>query len=220
MNLARREFLGLAGGAVMAPAVACVAWGQAAQVTLKLHHFLPPVANGHARLLAPWAKKSRPTPATASGSTSSPRCSSAARRRSFTIRRATASPTSSGPCPARRLAAFPAIEVFELPFIAARRAVPNARAVQEFAEANLKEFAEVHPICFWAHDHGLVHANKPVKTMEDMKGLRLRSPTRLAGDALNALGVIGRPMPIAQLPEALAQKAVDGCVIPWGSCRP
>ena len=49
---------------------------------------------------------------------------------------------------------FPTIEVFELPFIAARRAVPNARAVQESPKANLKEFAEVHPICFWAHDHG------------------------------------------------------------------
>jgi TRAP-type C4-dicarboxylate transport system substrate-binding protein len=215
MNLARREFLGLAGGAVMAPAVACVAWGQAAQVTLKLHHFLPPVANGHARLLAPWAKKVEADsgnriridifPSMQLGGTP-PQLYDQVRDGVADIVW-----TLPGSTPGR----FPTIEVFELPFIAARRAVPNARAVQEFAEANLKEFAEVHPICFWAHDHGLVHANKPVRTMEDMKGLRLRSPTRLAGDALNALGVIGRPMPIAQLPEALAQKAVDGCVIPW-----
>ena len=63
--------------------------------------------------------------------------------------------------------------------------------------------------------NALAVANEIKKTMEDLKGLRLRSPTRLAGDALNALGAIGRPMPIPQLPEALAQKALDGCVIPW-----
>jgi TRAP-type C4-dicarboxylate transport system substrate-binding protein len=51
--------------------------------------------------------------------------------------------------------------------------------------------------------------------MEDMKGLKLRSPTRLAGDALKALGANGIPMPIPQLPESLAQRVLDGCVIPW-----
>ena len=35
---------------------------------------------------------------------------------------------------------------------------------------------------------GLIHANKEVKTMDDLKGLKLRSPTRLAGEALKALG--------------------------------
>ena len=216
MTLGRREFLSLAGGAVAAPAVARVAWGQTPQVTLKLHHFLPPVSNGHFKLLAPWARKVEADsgnrikidifPSMQLGGTP-PQLYDQARDGVADIVW-----TLPGSTPGR----FPTIEVFELPFIAAKRAVPNARAVQEFAEAQLqKEFAEVHPICFWAHDHGLVHANKPVKTMEDIKGLRLRSPTRLAGDALNALGAIGRPMPIPQLPEALTQKVVDGCVIPW-----
>jgi len=31
-------------------------------------------------------------------------------------------------------------------------------------------------IAFWAHDAGLIHANKPIKTMEDLKGLKLRKP--------------------------------------------
>jgi TRAP-type C4-dicarboxylate transport system substrate-binding protein len=48
-----------------------------------------------------------------------------------------------------------------------------------------------------------------------MKGLKLRSPTRLAGDALKALGANGIPMPIPQVPEALAQRVLDGCVVPW-----
>jgi TRAP-type C4-dicarboxylate transport system substrate-binding protein len=216
MKLGRRAFLSLAGGAVAAPAVARVAWGQTPQVTLKMHHFLPPVSNGHAKMLAPWAKKVEADsgnrikidifPSMQLGGTP-PQLFDQARDGVADIVW-----TLPGSTPGR----FPNIEVFELPFIAAKRALPNAKAVQEFADAHSqKEFGEVKPLGVWAHDHGLIHATKQVKTMEDMKGLRLRSPTRLAGDALNALGAVGRPMPIPQLPEALAQKALDGCVIPW-----
>ena len=215
MTVSRRRFLHTTGALLAAPAIARPAFAQA-QVTLKLHHFLPPVSNGHTKMLAPWAKSVEQDsggkiridifPSMQLGGTP-PQLYDQARDGVADIVW-----TLPGSTPGR----FPTIEVFELPFVPAKRGIANARAVQEFAEAHLqKEFGEVHPICLWAHDHGLVHANKQVKTMEDLKGLRLRSPTRLAGDALNALGAVGRPMPIPQLPEALAQKALDGCVIPW-----
>jgi TRAP-type C4-dicarboxylate transport system substrate-binding protein len=51
--------------------------------------------------------------------------------------------------------------------------------------------------------------------MEDLKGLKLRSPTRLTGEALKALGATAIGMPIPQVPESLAQKVIDGCVVPW-----
>ena len=55
MILSRRRFLGATGAVLAAPAIARPAFAQA-QVTLKLHHFLPPVSNGHSKMLAPWAK--------------------------------------------------------------------------------------------------------------------------------------------------------------------
>ena len=111
---------------------------------------------------------------------------------------------------------FPGIEVVELPFVAARRGVTNAKACQELYETNLRdEFREVHPICVWAHDHGVVHTNKPVRTLEDLRGLKLRSPTRQAGEALRLLGASAIGMPVPQVPEALAQRVIDGAVIPW-----
>jgi TRAP-type C4-dicarboxylate transport system substrate-binding protein len=216
MTLARRHFLGLAGGAVAAPWVARLARGQAAQVTLKLHHFLPPVSNAHAKFLVPWAKKVEADsggrikinifPSMQLGGTP-PQLYDQARDGVADI-----TWTLPGSTPGR----FPGIEVFELPFVAAKKATPNAHAVQAFYEAHLRdEFKEVHPLCLWAHDGGLIHANKQIKVMEDLRGLKLRSPTRLAGDALKALGANGIPMPIPQLPESLAQRVLDGCVIPW-----
>jgi TRAP-type transport system periplasmic protein len=216
MKLARRHLLRWAGAAVTAPAVARVAWGQTPQVTLKFHHFLPPISNVHTKLLVPWSKKVETEsggrikidifPSMQLGGTQ-PQLFDQARDGVVDI--AWGLPGST---PGR----FPGIEVFELPFVAAKKGVPNAKAVQEFYETNLRdEFKEVHPISLWAHDHGLIHTNKPVKAMDDLKGLKLRSPTRQAGDALKALGANGIPMPIPQLPESLAQRVLDGCVIPW-----
>jgi TRAP-type C4-dicarboxylate transport system substrate-binding protein len=111
---------------------------------------------------------------------------------------------------------FPGIEAFELPFVPSRRALVNSLALQDYADQNLgKEFSEVKPICFWAHDHGLIHAKRPVKTMDDLQGMKLRFPTRLAGEALRALGASAIGMPIPQVPESLAQGVIDGTVVPW-----
>jgi TRAP-type C4-dicarboxylate transport system substrate-binding protein len=181
-----------------------------------MHHFLPPVANGHAKFLAPWAQKVQQDsggrikvdifPAMQLGGTP-PQLFDQARDGVVDLVW-----TLPGNTPGR----FPISETFELPFVPHRKAVVNSLAFQEFADAHMKdEFKEVHPICFWAHDHGLVHANKPVRTLEDMKGLKLRFPTRLAGEALRALGVNAIGMPIPQVPESLAQRVIDGTVIPW-----
>jgi TRAP-type C4-dicarboxylate transport system substrate-binding protein len=215
MRISRRKFLSVAGGAVAAPAIARPAFAQA-QVTLKLHHFLPPVSNGHRRMLAPWAAavekdsggriKIDISPSMQLGGTP-PQLYDQARDGVVDIVW-----TLPGSTPGR----FPSTEVFELPFIAARRGIVNARASQEFANTHLgKETGDVKLLSYWSHDHGLIHANKQVKTMDDLKGLKLRSPHRLAGEALKALGATAIPMPIPQVPESLAQRVIDGCVVPW-----
>ena len=48
-----------------------------------------------------------------------------------------------------------------------------------------------------------------------MKGLKLRFPTRLCGEALRSMGVNAIGMPIPQVPESLAQRVIDGTVLPW-----
>jgi TRAP-type C4-dicarboxylate transport system substrate-binding protein len=111
---------------------------------------------------------------------------------------------------------FPRSEVIENPFISHRTALVNSLAIQELYEKHIAdEFSEVHPICVFAHDRGLIHANRRIERMEDMKGAKLRFPSRLAGDALKALGASAIGMPVSQVPEAIAQRAIDGAVVPW-----
>ena len=216
MTVTRRLFLGLAGTAVAAPAIMRVTRANAQEVTLRMHHFLPPVANGHSKFLKPWADKVGAEsngrikidifPSMQLGGTP-PQLFDQARDGVADIVW-----TLPGNTPGR----FPGIEAFELPFVANKRALVNSLALADYAEQNLQdEFKDVKPLCFWAHDHGLIHANKQVKTMDDLKGLKLRFPTRLAGEALRALGANAIGMPIPQVPESLAQRVIDGCVIPW-----
>ena len=215
MTVTRRKFLAATGAAIAAPAIARPAMAQA-QVTLKLHHFLPPVANGHAKMLAPWAKmveqdsggkiKIDIFPSMQLGGTP-PQLYDQARDGVADI---------VWTLPGSTAGRFPSTEVFELPFVGARRGIVNARASQEFADANLaKETSDIKLLSYWSHDHGLIHATKEVKTMDDLKGLKLRAPTRLAGEALKALGATAIPMPIPQVPESLANRVIDGAVVPW-----
>jgi TRAP-type C4-dicarboxylate transport system substrate-binding protein len=111
---------------------------------------------------------------------------------------------------------FPILETFELPFVAHPSALVNAQAVQDFATVHLAdELREVKPLCVWAHDQGVIHSTRPVRRLEDLKGLKLRFPTRLSGEALKALGAQAIGMPVPQVPEALAQRVIDGAVVPW-----
>jgi TRAP-type C4-dicarboxylate transport system substrate-binding protein len=217
MTLNRRTVLMGMGGAVAAPHVITSARAQTPAVTLKMHHFLPPVSNAHAKLLAPWAKKVEADsqgkikidifPSMQLGGTP-PQLFDQARDGVVDI-----AWTLPGSTPGR----FPSTEVMELPFIAAQRGIVNAHAAQEFADTFIKdsETKDVKLLAFWAHDAGHIHANKQVKTMDDLKGLRLRNPTRLAGEALKALGATSVGMPVPQVPQSLAQKVIDGAVIPW-----
>jgi TRAP-type C4-dicarboxylate transport system substrate-binding protein len=213
----RRSFLrgtAAAGALVAAPAIVRPAAAQG--VTLRLHHFLPPASNGHAKMLAPWADKVAADSQgrikiEISGSMqlggTPPQLYNQARDGVVDIVW-----TLPGYTPGR----FPITEAWELPFVASERGLVNALAAQEFGDMHLaEETKEVKLLSFWAHDAGLIHATKEVKTMDDLRGLKLRAPTRLTGEALRALGATPVNMPVPQVSESLAQKVIDGAVIPW-----
>jgi TRAP-type C4-dicarboxylate transport system substrate-binding protein len=215
MQLSRRAII-MGAAAVAAPAFLCLRWAQAAEVTLRFHHFLPPKSNVHSKLLDPWAKKVGELsggklaieifPAMQLGG-KPPELFDQAKDGVVDIVWAL-----PGYTPGR----FPRTEVFELPFIASPRGIVNAKASQEYADAHLSdEFKGVKLLSFWSHDAGVIHCRDKIETLADLKGKKLRFPTRLAGDALKAAGVAAIGMPVPQVPESLAQGVIDGAVVPW-----
>ncbi len=216
MRVARRTLLASAVASIAAPAVMRFALADAPQFSLKLHHFFSSVSGGHDKFLAPWARKIEADsggriridifPSMQLGGAPAQLFDQA---RDATVDIAWVATSLT---PGR----FPNIETFELPFVPSRRALVSSKAVEDFAAANLKdEFSEVHPICFCCTDRGVIHANQPVRTIEDVKGLNMHVQTRLTGEAMRVLGARPVPMPLAQLPLAVTEHVVDGCVDPW-----
>lgn len=216
MELPRRAFLAVTAASVAAPAVIRQARGDAPQATLKLHHFFSAVSCGHDRFLVPWARKVEADsggrlridifPSMALGGQPAQLFDQV---RDGLADIAWAAP---GLTPGR----FARVELFELPFVPARRALVNSRALEDYAAAHLQEeFREVRPICFSCMDPGVLHANRPIRTVDELKSLRLHVRNRFAGEAVQVLGGRAVPMPSAELPAAIATHVIDGCLDPW-----
>ena len=111
---------------------------------------------------------------------------------------------------------FPRVEVFELPFMMSN-AEATSRAYWEYVQTMAPdEFKDVHVLALQVHGPGVIHtADKPVKSVADMKGLKLRAPTRQVTKLLSSLGATPVGMPLPSIPDSLSKGTINGAVIPW-----
>jgi TRAP-type C4-dicarboxylate transport system substrate-binding protein len=113
---------------------------------------------------------------------------------------------------------FPLSSVIELPFL-----VPSAkigsRVIWEIQQKYLQaEYPGVKILSMWVHSPGHIHmTKKPAKTLEDVSGVRLRSPGPMQIQLLKELGVSPLTIPIPELYDALQKGMADGAVIPFSS---
>ncbi|HTZ03092.1 MAG TPA: TRAP transporter substrate-binding protein, partial [Xanthobacteraceae bacterium] len=216
MRVARRIFLASGLASLAAPSVLRLAQADTPPTVLKLHHAFSAVSSVHDKFLSPWAHKIE----TESGGRlhidlfPSMELGGAPAQLLAQARDGDVDIvwTAPGLSPGR----FPKIETFELPFLPSSRALVSSKALEDFSALYLKdEFDDVHPLCFSCADRGVIHATAAVRSIADMKNLKLHVQTRLAGEAVRVLGAQPVPMPAEELPAALSQGVVDGCVDPW-----
>ena len=123
--------------------------------------------------------------------------------------------------PSNTAGRFPRVEVFELPFMLTN-AEATSRAYWEYVQTMAPdEFKDVQVLALQVHGPGVIHtADKQVKTAEDMKGLKLRAPTRQVTKLLSALGATPIGMPLPAITDAMSKGTVNGGVIPWEVVKP
>ncbi len=111
---------------------------------------------------------------------------------------------------------FPRIEVFELPFTM-NNAEATSKAFWEYFQTQCPdEFKDTHIVALQVHGPGMFHtANKQIKSAADLKGMKVRGPTRQVTKLLGALGATPVGLPLPQIPDALSKGTIEGCVIPW-----
>jgi TRAP-type C4-dicarboxylate transport system substrate-binding protein len=211
----RRGFLKtVAVAALTAGVIPGAAFAQ--DVTLRLHQFLPPVATVPAEILKPWAER---VEAASDGKLKIEHydAMSLGGKPPELIDQAIDGVadivmTVVGYTPGR----YPKTEVFELPFMMTSP-VATSKAFQELVETDLQdgEYKDVKVLGAWVHGPGVLHTDKPVNSVDDLEGVKLRGPTRVINDMLNELGAVPVGMPLPAIPEALSKGVVNGTVIPW-----
>ena len=111
---------------------------------------------------------------------------------------------------------FPRVEVFELPFMM-NNAEATSKAFWEYTQTMAAdEFKDTQVIALQVHGPGVIHSvDKPVKSIADMRGLKIRAPTRQVTKLMGVLGATPIGMPLPQIPDALSKGTISACVIPW-----
>ncbi|HLL10325.1 MAG TPA: TRAP transporter substrate-binding protein [Rubrivivax sp.] len=111
---------------------------------------------------------------------------------------------------------FPRIEVFELPFMM-NNAEATSKAYWEYFQTQCPdEFKETQVLALHVHGPGMFHsASKPITKAGDLRGMKVRGPTRQVTKMLGSVGAIPVGMPLPQIPDALSKGTIEACVIPW-----
>jgi TRAP-type C4-dicarboxylate transport system substrate-binding protein len=108
---------------------------------------------------------------------------------------------------------FPIMEVLDLPM-----GYPNGRTATRvandfFTKFKPKELDGVKVLYIHAHGPGLLHTLKPVQSLRDLKGMKIRS-TGLSAKVVEMLGAVPVAMPQGGTYEALQRGVVDGTFTP------
>ena len=117
--------------------------------------------------------------------------------------------------PAYTRGRFHMLRASELPFLSPNAEVGSA-ATWEWYVRNVgdKEFNDVKLVTLWTHGPGHLHSKKAVKTLADLKGLKLRVGG--GGGAMSkALGAVPVPMSATKAHESLQRGTTDGVLFPW-----
>lgn len=197
--------------------LAAVQAAQAQEVTFKIAHFLPAVASTQKVVLQPWCDemgqlsngriKCQFYPSMQLGGTPG--------QLADQVKNGVAD--IAWTAPGYSTGRFPKTEALELPGVLPLGGLVGGRAIWDFYGQQLKEEYKDYKVLAMHGDGGMnIHtASKPLATVEDFKGVKLRSPNRTIARTLTALGATPVAMPPAQVTEAISKGVVDGASAVW-----
>ena len=187
------------------------------EYTFKLHHFLSAQSPAHKRMLQPWAKQVEENSGGKVAIEIYPSMSLGGRPAEL-VGQAWEGVvdlvwTVNGYTPGL----FPRTEVMELPFVYVNDPVAANLSLYDMFESELaQEYVGLEVMFLHVHaGQGIHMRNRVVRSPRELKGMKIRIPTRTGAWSIEALGASPVSMPVTDLPQALQKEAVDGAFIPW-----
>ncbi len=114
---------------------------------------------------------------------------------------------------------FPMADLLELPFIY-DDSVAASKALWLTYDKHLREnMPGIHPLALWLTSMQQLHLRKPVNSVDEMRGLKIRAGGASMVDTLAALGAEGIVTPAPAIYESMEKGVLDGAVGAWGMLK-
>ncbi|CCQ74940.1 TRAP transporter substrate-binding protein [Magnetospira sp. QH-2] len=195
---------------------ALIAASPARAETLRIHHFLPTSSTTHAKFLVPWAKRVEEQSGGRLKFQVYPSMQMGGKPPQLYDQARDGVADLIWTLPGYTAGRFPVMEALELPFMVSTAESTSQAAWSFYDKYGREEFKDVHPLLLHVHARGSFHLRgHPVKALDDLKGLKVRAPSRTINAALKALGATPVGMPVPQVPQSLSKGVIDGAVIPY-----
>jgi len=187
-----------------------------AQTTLKLSHYLPPVHGIHTDFIVPWTEQVTQCSGGAvkfeifPGGT---QLGNVAKQQEQVMAGVVDIAHGLHGIPRGR---FPRTSLIELPFMTRDAGAASKVLWEMYPDYLAPEYRGLKVLALHAHNGGLIHtSNKKVEKMEDLKGLRLRTPSPAVSEMLTSLGATPQGLPPGEVYENIQKNVIDGTVFPW-----
>lgn len=197
-------------------AAAAVATTAQAETTLKVSHFLPAVHGIHTDFITPWTEQV--TDCTGGEvqfeiSPAGTQLGNVARQQEQVMAGVVDIAHGLHGIPRGR---FPRTSLIDMPFLTNDAGAASYALWELLPEYLSEEYQGLKVLALHAHNGGLLHTNdKKVEKMEDMEGLRIRTPSPAVSEMLSHLGADPQGLPPGEVYESLQRGVIDGTVFPW-----
>lgn len=211
----RRTFL--AGSAAVAGTFAMPAIVRAQTTVLKISHYLPPTHGIEVDFLRPWTETVKERTGGAVDFEIYPVSSAFGRaERQADQVRAGIVDIAFGLAGIPR-GRFPHTSVIELPFVVEQAGAGSRALWQLYKDDRLGgEYDDYKVLLLMTHHGALIHTvDRPVRALDDLRGMRIRSPGPAVNAMLESVGASAIGMPPAQIYESLEKGALDGLATTW-----
>ncbi len=107
---------------------------------------------------------------------------------------------------------FPLTLVTELPGVINEKT--GTEAIWQHIDLLLPEYKRVKLVGLWSSAENIIYsAKKPIRTLNDLKGLKIRVPSRNSGSLIEAWGGTPVSMPVSDVYNALQTGVIDAAMI-------
>jgi TRAP-type C4-dicarboxylate transport system substrate-binding protein len=110
---------------------------------------------------------------------------------------------------------FPMMALTELPGTADSAEEGTRKLWQHFDKFLAREYKDTKVLMLWNSDSaGIMSRERPVHKFEDMKGLKVRTPSAAQAAQITAMGATPIPMPVTQIYNSMERGVIDATMIP------